>query len=392
MFPFDQPLAPEPGDNQALAVNTRTGRSQYDVALALVWVEDGEDALNTNEAYAFASCDTCAAVAVAFQVVMVIGDNDVAAPQNLAGAVNYDCVNCLTYALAQQLFITLDGPLSEEATGPARRDLDRRSPPSVRASPSIPLDQIDDKLDEFEQQILDVIETDQPGTVPRSSPGADPSGTATAGTTGPSPTAGGTTGASPSAGTTTGPSPTSTPAGPGTGTATTGPTSSPTAGQPSPTAGPTTRADDRADVQPDDRPDDRADRRGDQPGGDGGRHHDRAQSDGHRDRHRLDRCRHRCGEQLPDSLTGPFGAPVSVFGPLGISWSDEGSRAPLPRDACCARHGTHAGRLGRWRGASRRAHVREGRVYAPPLSPPSDPGVDGSSSSIWCDGQSGFGQ
>ena len=34
-------------------------------------------------------------------------------PQNLSAAVNYDCVNCLTYALATQLFVTLDGPLSD---------------------------------------------------------------------------------------------------------------------------------------------------------------------------------------------------------------------------------------------------------------------------------------
>ncbi|HET6651854.1 MAG TPA: hypothetical protein VFH10_04365, partial [Nocardioides sp.] len=237
VFPFNRPLAPEPGDNQALAENTTDGTVQYDVALAMVWVEGGEDALNTNEAYAFASCNTCASVAIAFQVVMVIGDNDVAVPQNLSGAVNYNCVNCLTYALAQQLFITLDGPLSEEA----RAQLDEiwaQIAAFGQTITGIPLDQIDDKLDEFQQQILDVIETDQPGTVPRSSPGADPSGTATASTTGPSPTAGGTTGPSPTAGTTSGPSPTSAPT--GAGTATTGPTSSPTAGEPSPTAGPTT--------------------------------------------------------------------------------------------------------------------------------------------------------
>jgi putative peptide zinc metalloprotease protein len=237
VFPFDRPLAPEPGDNQALAENTTDGTVQYDVALAMVWVEGGEDALNTNEAYAFASCNTCASVAIAFQVVMVIGDNDVAVPQNLSGAVNYNCVNCLTYALAQQLFITLDGPLSEEA----RAQLDEIWAAIAEFGAGItgvPLDQIDDRLDEFEQQILDVIETDQPGTVPRSTPGADPSGTATAGTTGPSPTAGTTTGPSPTGGATAGPSPT--PAPTGTATTTPRPTSSPTAGQTGSTSSPAT--------------------------------------------------------------------------------------------------------------------------------------------------------
>ena len=63
-------------------------------------------------------CDSCAAVAVAFQVVFVIDtdetDDNIVAPQNLAGALNYDCVNCLTYALAEQIIITLDRPLTPQ--------------------------------------------------------------------------------------------------------------------------------------------------------------------------------------------------------------------------------------------------------------------------------------
>jgi putative peptide zinc metalloprotease protein len=165
VFPFDQPLAPEPGDNQALAVNTEDGTVEYDVAIAMVWIEDGDDVLNANEAYAFASCETCATVAVAFQVVFVIGDNDAVAPQNIAAAVNYDCANCLTYALAQQLLVTLDGPLSDEAM----EALDlvwAQLAELAETIASIPLDDIDDRLDEIEDAILDIIEADQPGTVP----------------------------------------------------------------------------------------------------------------------------------------------------------------------------------------------------------------------------------
>src|SRR5215207_678354 len=116
VFPFDKPLQPGPDDNQALAVNTTDNTVAYDVAFALVWVEADTPALNRNEAYAFASCTGCAAVSIGFQVVLVLGDNHVAAPQNISAAVNYDCVNCVTYALATQLFVTLDGPLSSDAT------------------------------------------------------------------------------------------------------------------------------------------------------------------------------------------------------------------------------------------------------------------------------------
>ena len=52
VFPFDQPLPPDEGDTQALAVNTTDRTVQYDVAMAMVWVED-DQVLNTNEAYAF---------------------------------------------------------------------------------------------------------------------------------------------------------------------------------------------------------------------------------------------------------------------------------------------------------------------------------------------------
>lgn len=175
VFPFDKPLAPGPGDNQALAVNTSNGTTQYDVAISLVWVPAGEEALNTNEAYAFASCSDCASVAVAFQVVLVLGDNHVSAPENIAGAVNSDCVNCLTYALAKQLFVTLDGPLSEGAMA----SLDAVWAELAEFADhieSVPLSQIDDQLDQFEAQILAIIEADQPGTLPSASPTATQAG------------------------------------------------------------------------------------------------------------------------------------------------------------------------------------------------------------------------
>ncbi|HET7736135.1 MAG TPA: hypothetical protein VFK52_09190 [Nocardioidaceae bacterium] len=187
VFPFDHPLAPEPGDNQALAINTEDGTVTYDVTVALVWVEDGDAVLNTNEAYAFASCTGCAAVAVAFQVVIVLGDSDTVVPQNLAGAVSYDCVNCLTYALAQQLLVTVDEPLSPTAMA----ELDalwQQIAEFADVIESVPLSEIDDRLDEFAEQILTIIETDQPGTLPSPTDSGPP----TAGTTpapSPSPTA-----------------------------------------------------------------------------------------------------------------------------------------------------------------------------------------------------------
>jgi putative peptide zinc metalloprotease protein len=186
VFPVDKPLAPGEGDNQSMAVNTTDNTVQYDVAFALVWIDDDSPAMNKNEAYAFASCTGCAAVAVGFQVVLVTGDNHVAVPQNISAAVNSDCVNCLTYALATQLFVTLDGPLSE--AGPQQISALWREIASFGTHiTEVPLSEIRSRLTAYETQILEIIEKEQgplagtPAATPTATPsgGPSPSGTVT---------------------------------------------------------------------------------------------------------------------------------------------------------------------------------------------------------------------
>ncbi len=252
IFPFDEPLAPDPGDNQALAANTTDETAAYSVAFALVWADGAEPLTNTNEAYAAASCDRCAAVAVAFQVVLVVGDANVAVPQNTSVAVNYDCTSCLTFSLAVQLFVTLDGPLSEESTARIE-EIWAAATDFGRTIGSVPLDQIQARLTDFEQQILAVVEAEQgpltpdgestspsPGT--SGSPSSSPSDGASDGTSdgtsegsAPSGSAGPTTG--PSTGGSTSPS----------GTASSSPSTSPsgsTSSSPSgsPSSSPSTTA------------------------------------------------------------------------------------------------------------------------------------------------------
>ncbi|WP_101946940.1 hypothetical protein [Mycobacterium sp. 3519A] len=184
VFPVSKPLVREsPDDNQALVFNTTDNTTDYEVAFAMVWVEDGRDAMSVNEAQAYASCDSCSAVAVAYQVVLVIDtdntDDNVAAPQNLAGALNYDCVNCMTYALAEQLFITVDGPLTdanrtelEEIWGRIQ-DYEDDLNAKIAAGGLTPeeIEQIDDDLAEFSAQIKEVL-ADQTGTVSSSTASA----------------------------------------------------------------------------------------------------------------------------------------------------------------------------------------------------------------------------
>jgi putative peptide zinc metalloprotease protein len=158
VFPFDRPLAPGEGDNQALAVNTEDGSVRYDVSFALVWADD-DTALNRNEAYALASCRDCTTVAVAFQVVLLVGQVDVVVPQNIAAAVNYACVECVTHALATQLVVSLPGPLSDEGA---------RELAAIWAElqafgeeiDGLPLGDLRARLTEFEQRILTVVRAD----------------------------------------------------------------------------------------------------------------------------------------------------------------------------------------------------------------------------------------
>ncbi len=248
VFPFNQPLRPGKGDNQAMSVNTRDGTAQYDVAFALVWVEDDSPALNKNEAYAFASCTSCAAISVAFQVVLVSGDNHVAVPQNISAAVNYNCVNCLTYALATQLFVTLDGPLKDGSVR-ALNALWQEIADFGRHLTQVPLSEVRDRLSAYEQKILGIIEQDQGplGQTPAATPTTGP----TEGTTG-APSDGPTDAGTPSPAATpsngSDPTPAGTDPSPGTDAPTGSSTDAPA--DPSPTTDPSAAASPEASATP----------------------------------------------------------------------------------------------------------------------------------------------
>ncbi|HVD29504.1 MAG TPA: hypothetical protein VNC79_13540, partial [Mycobacteriales bacterium] len=220
VFPFDRPLPPGEGDNQALAVTTRDGSVAYDVSFSLVWADGSDDVLNRNEAFAAASCRNCRSVAVAFQVVLMVGSVDVVVPENLSTAANYACVECVTYALATQLVVTVPGPLSDAATQQLAEiwaDLQEFG----AQIEGVPLSELRTRLNGFEARILDVVRpevTEAPATTTATSgaaggstsAGATTSGARASGTTGAAATG---TAAEPSAtgssGTTSGAPPTS---------------------------------------------------------------------------------------------------------------------------------------------------------------------------------------
>ena len=159
-FPFNPPRAARAGDNQSLAVNTTDGSTLYDVAFALVWVTDGDAPVDQrNEAYALASCTDCTTVAVAFQVILVIGQADTIVPENIAVAVNYSCDGCDTVALAVQLIATLTDMPSDEAM--AQLDLIRVELADLESEiESLSIDEIHSRLAAIETAILQTLAAD----------------------------------------------------------------------------------------------------------------------------------------------------------------------------------------------------------------------------------------
>jgi putative peptide zinc metalloprotease protein len=187
----------------------------YDVSFALVWADQGA-ALNRNEAYALASCRDCTTVAVAFQVVLLVGSVDVVVPENIAAAVNYACVECVTHALATQLVVSLPGPLSDDGT----RELAAiwaELQEFGRRVEGLPLAELRTRLTEFEQRILAVVrgdtavqDSDQAGT-PAPTGSTDPGATEPGATAGPTRTGGASPTATGTASTTTPPAATADP-------------------------------------------------------------------------------------------------------------------------------------------------------------------------------------
>jgi putative peptide zinc metalloprotease protein len=167
VFPFNRPPGPGPGDNQTMAVVTKDGGTVYDVSFALVWAS-GDTVLNKNEAYAFASCTRCTAVAISFQVVLVVGHTSVAAPENIAAAVNYNCVQCVTEALATQLVLTLP----EQPTGPvadALLQLWNQIAAFGQNLSGLTFEEIQQRLQQYEQQIIDTLQPYLPSSAPSAS-------------------------------------------------------------------------------------------------------------------------------------------------------------------------------------------------------------------------------
>ena len=170
-FRFNDIEAPAEGDNQAAAVNYEDGTSVVDMAISLIFDTD-ETVDQDNEAWALASCDDCSAVAVAFQVLLILDSANVVIPENFAVAVGAFCAECRTVALAFQLVATLQQPLSEDAMTELMVLWDQLETIQENIE-DIPVDQLYVILIGLQQEILGVLIEDGAVVLPANDVSSD---------------------------------------------------------------------------------------------------------------------------------------------------------------------------------------------------------------------------
>ena len=146
------------GDNAAVAVNDKDGTSIFKFAFSIKRVTD-DVVDNSNAAVAFASCDSCEAVAIAIQIVLVASDPDVVSPENLAIAINENCNLCETFAGAYQ-FVLGGGVRLQFTPEGFQRLAELRSDFRDLGKEDLTPEELAARLDELVAELRDVLSTE----------------------------------------------------------------------------------------------------------------------------------------------------------------------------------------------------------------------------------------
>jgi putative peptide zinc metalloprotease protein len=149
------PTAASAGDNAAIAVNTKDGTTVFKVAFAIRHVM-GDVVDQTNGAVAYASCTDCAAVAIAFEIVLVEGSPSTVTPTNVAIAFNENCDTCVAVAEAYQFVLGTGGLVHFDSEGNRMLSEIRRELHSLRKE-DLTIDELQTRLDAIAAKIADVL-------------------------------------------------------------------------------------------------------------------------------------------------------------------------------------------------------------------------------------------
>jgi putative peptide zinc metalloprotease protein len=172
-FAAVRPQTAQAQDNAAVAINTKDGTSIFRVAFKIARVnQDIVD--STNAAVAWSSCTDCEAVAIAFQVVLIFSDPEVASPTNLALAVNFECDACVSFASAFQWALTTDGPVHFTPEGNRQLAEVRQRLHELGKMEGLTLEQLTAELQALAAIIANVLENEMISAGPAEQPAASP--------------------------------------------------------------------------------------------------------------------------------------------------------------------------------------------------------------------------
>ncbi|HEX8099592.1 MAG TPA: hypothetical protein VF660_05250 [Actinomycetota bacterium] len=157
-------------DNIAVSINTKDGYSVWSFAFKVTRVmNDVVD--ESNAAAAASSCTDCQNIAVALQVVLIMGDASVITPTNLALALNVDCTSCETLASAYQWIFTTGGVVRFTAEGNQRiAEIRRAFLELLKNAENLTLEEIQAQIEELTAQLADVLQTELVPAGPSAAP------------------------------------------------------------------------------------------------------------------------------------------------------------------------------------------------------------------------------
>ena len=147
-------------NNKATAEARHDGDSVIDLAFS-VRGNASEVIDDTNSAVAYASCEACRAVAIAFQIVIVQGNPDTVTPTNVAVAVNDECQGCSTLALAYQFVVGYGEPVEFTEEGLRRLAKIRKEFAKLEQEyANLTNEEIKARTDAFAAEIRDILATE----------------------------------------------------------------------------------------------------------------------------------------------------------------------------------------------------------------------------------------
>ena len=145
--------------NTAVVENTKDGSSVFKLAFQVRSISQATTVDPQNAAVAIASCTSCQTVAIAVQVVFVVGSPRTFSPENAAVAVNVECSFCDTLATAYQFIVQSSVPVRLTTAG--KQDLhDIRKALADLDGSGLTVFEIQAKVDELMDQLATVLATE----------------------------------------------------------------------------------------------------------------------------------------------------------------------------------------------------------------------------------------